>query len=89
MKPFKETKIGKILTNPIIKGAIKSIPLGVGSLAANILDETTTSEPGKADLKTIIPQLLKLAFYGYLAYQFLNGVYDADAVKDAQKIIEF
>ncbi len=88
-KTFKETKIGKLLTNPIIKGAIKSIPLGVGSLAANILDETTTSESGKADLKTIIPQLLKLAFYGWLAYQFLHGTFTAEDVKDAQKIVNF
>ena len=89
MKPFNETKLSKVLSNPLVKGLIKSIPFGVGSLASNVLDETTTSPTGKWDLKTILPQLLKLAFYGYLAYQFLHGTFTEEDIKQAQKIINF
>ena len=39
-KKFKDTKIGKLLTNRFVKMAIKSIPL-VGGPLGNILDDTT------------------------------------------------
>ncbi len=72
-KKFKDRKIGKILTSPIAKGVIKMIPFGVGSLAANILDEVDGSEAGQVDTRTITPQLIKLVIYGVLAYLVVSG----------------
>jgi len=84
-KPFKETKVGKILSGGFVKGVLKSIPFGVGELAGNVLDEVNGSEPGELDKKSIIPQLVKLAFYIGLAYAVLNNkitIDDAEQAKD-------
>lgn len=89
MRDIKNTKIGKIITSPLIKGLIKSIPFGVGSLAGNVLDEVEGSPSGAADWKTITPQLIKLGLYAVLVYLILNGTITADDAKDAQKILNY
>lgn len=89
MKKFKHTKIGKFLTSPFAMGLIKTIPFGVGSLAGNVLDETKTSEAGSPDLKTIIPQVIKLIIYAVLAYFALTGAITFDEVDAAQDVINY
>jgi len=50
--PFHETTLGKILTSPLIKGALSLLPFGVGSIASNILDKNATGS-GTIDPKTM------------------------------------
>lgn len=83
-KKFKETKFGKLLTSPVAKMLIKTLPLGIGSMAGNILDETENSQPGEVNKEDLIPQLIKLAFYIVLVYLAIKGGIswdDAEAAK--------
>jgi hypothetical protein len=80
--------IGKILKSGIAKGIIKSIPFGVGSLAANILDEVNGSKPGQVDKVSILPQLLKLGFYIALAVAVALGKLTVDQADTAKSVVE-
>ena len=71
-KPFNETKFGKIITSPLIKGALGVLPLGIGSTISNILDQNGT-DPGTIDPQSFAQQMMKLAIYGVLAYLALSG----------------
>lgn len=83
-KPFNETRFGKILSSPIIKGAVSLLPFGVGSIASNILDENATGS-GTIDPKTMPVKIMKLVIYAVLVYLFLSNkisVEDAEKAKD-------
>ena len=86
-KPFLKSGIGKLLTHPVVKGLIKTIPFGVGSMAGNVLDETQNSQPGAVDWPTVMPQLIKIVIYGVLAYYALSGAITFEDAENAQDLI--
>ena len=76
-------KIIKFLTKPLIAGVIKSIPFGIGSLAANVLGEVGGA--GNVDKKELMPQLVKIGIYVVLLYLVFSGklnMEDAESYKD-------
>jgi hypothetical protein len=86
-KKFKDTKAFKALNSPVVKGLLKSIPFGVGSIAGNVLDETATSPAGEVDKKNIGPQLIKLVIYAFLIYLLLFHGFDMDQLQDAKELL--
>ena len=85
-KPFRETKIGKLATNPIVSGILKSIP-GVGDVIGNVIDETKTSPAGQANWRTMMPQLIKLVITATLTYLWLSGKISFDDAEQAKNFI--
>jgi len=93
-KKFKETKIGKLLTSRVAKGLLKSLPLGVGQIAGNILDEKkgdgkgeVVSEAGSIDWKdpaTIVSAVATLV----LMYLALTGKLTWEEAEQAKSFIE-
>ena len=82
-KPFKETKIGKILTSPIVKGILTKLPFGVGSLMGEVVNSTSTPE-GAINREQLIHSLVKIGIYVVLIYLVLSGRIswdDADSAK--------
>ena len=76
-------KIIKFLNKPLIAGVIKSIPFGIGSLAANVLGEVGGA--GNVDKKELMPQLVKIGIYVVLLYLVFSGklnMEDAESYKD-------
>ncbi len=96
-KPFKKTKIGKILTNPTVKAGIKLIPFGIGSAAGHILDEklgsvedgriTTVSSAGSFDEDNTLQDVIKLGFYIALAVMVLLGWIEQDKAESAKGLV--
>ncbi len=73
----------KFINKPLIKGVLKSLPFGVGSLAQNVLSET--NGVGNIDQEELPAQLFKIVVYGVLIYLILSGNLsfdDAESVKD-------
>ncbi len=58
-KKFKDRKIFKVLTNPVIKGGIKVIPF-VGSLLGGILDEVKPSEAGTINKGMLTDRVIEM-----------------------------
>jgi len=85
-KPFNETKIGKILTTPLIKGAVSLLPFSLGSIASNILDENATGS-GTLDPKTMPVKLMKLVIYAVLVYLFMSGKISKEDAEQAKEFI--
>ena len=82
-KKFSETKIGMILTSPLVKSLIKAVPFGIGSFAGSVLDDNTTAS-GDIDRVEVYPQLFKIGIYAVLIYFALKGSIsfeDAEAAK--------
>lgn len=88
-KKFNQTKIGKFLTSPLVKGVIKSVPFGVGSLAANVLDEVKGGNDvaGAVNWQTVTPQIIKLAFYIGVAIAFAKGMLTFDEAEQVKDLI--
>ncbi len=86
-KPFKERKFGKLITSPVAKLLIKSLPFGIGSMAGNILDKTENSEPGQVNKEDAIPQIVKLAIYGILIYMAIKGGISWEDAEQAKNLI--
>ena len=86
-KPFNETRIGKILLNPMIKGLIKSIPIA-GEMADNILDETEESSAGSVNKKALAPQLIRLGIYVVLLYLALRGAISWEEAETGKEFIQ-
>ena len=84
---FKDRKIGKFLTSPIVKGALFSIP-GVGPLAKNILNESMDTDPGTVDKKEVITDTIQLIIVGVIVILFLTGKISMEQAEQAQQIIE-
>lgn len=85
---FKE-KLLRFLGHPVVSVAVKTIPLGIGSLLSNILDNVNGSKSGEIDKRTIAPILLKIAIYAALGLAITQGwlsVEDAEVIKDQIQI---
>lgn len=85
MGKFKD-RLKQISQSAIFKGAVKSLPFGIGSFAGSILDETSKSEAGSVSKEELLPQLIKLAFYLVLVYLAIKGTVsfeELEQVKDA------
>jgi len=65
-------KLLQILNKPFIKGIIKSIPV-VGSLGANVLEETANTKPGQLDVKEMGYSLVRLGILVALLYLVFSG----------------
>jgi hypothetical protein len=86
-KKFKDTKLFKAINKPVVRGLLKSIPFGVGSIAGNVLDETATSASGEVDKQNIGPQVVKLVIYGIIIYMFLNQGVDLDQLEQIKDLM--
>ena len=78
-------KIIKFLTKPLIAGVIKSIPFGIGSLAANVLGEVGGA--GNVDKKELMPQLVKIGIYVVLLYLVFSGKLDMSQAENYKDFI--
>ena len=85
-KPFNETKAGRILTNPLVKGALNMIPFGIGSTIGSILDKNGTDE-GQVDPQNLVQNLMKVAVYAVLIYLVFSGRIDMDQAETAKEFI--
>ena len=83
-KPFKRTRVGKILTSGVVKAVITKLPFGIGSIASEMLNSTDTPE-GEMNKEKMVHHLVKLAIYAALIYAVLSGKIsweDAESAKD-------
>ncbi len=93
-KPFKKTKIGKLLTSPTVKAGIKLIPFGIGSAAGHLLDEKlgqkegeVVSKAGSFDEDNTLQDVIKLGFYIALAVMVLLGWIKQDEAESAKGLV--
>ena len=85
-KPFKSTKVGKILTStPFLTFATK-IPFGVGSMLSDVLNKTDR-EPGKISPERLASNLVKIAIYCLLLWMVYNGKISFDDAERAKDFI--
>ena len=87
-KPFKNTKVGKILTSPIAKGIISKLPFGVGSMASEFMSDTTDAKAGNMSREKLVHNLVKLGIYAVLLYLVFSGKIDFDQANDAKDFIQ-
>ena len=80
-----KSKLIKFLTKPLIAGVIKSIPFGIGSLAANVLGEVGGA--GNVDKKELMPQLVKIGIYVVLLYLVFSGKLDMSQAENYKDFI--
>lgn len=85
-KPFKQTKFGKILTSPIIKGVLTKLPFGVGSLVSEVVNSTSTPE-GDINKSQVVHHAIKLAIYAALIYAVLTGKITWDDAEQAKELL--
>ena len=85
-KAFRNTKVGKILTSPVVKSALGLIPFGVGSTVTELLTKTDTPE-GVMSREKAVHNALKLLIYAALAWAFLSGKISLEQASDAKDII--
>ena len=86
MRPFKDTKLGKILTSPIVKGVLTKLPFGVGSLVSEVVNSTSTPE-GAINREQLIHNLIKMAIYAVLLYLAFSGKISFEEAEDAKGFI--
>ena len=80
-------KLKQIGGSAIVRGALRSLPFGIGSMAGGILDETAKSKAGSISKDELIPQLVKLGFYIVLAYLVLKGTITMEDAETAKEIL--
>ncbi len=86
-KPFKETKVGKILTSSIAKNALEMIPFGIGSTISQILTKNDTPE-GSLSREALAKSLVKLGIYAILLYLVFSGKLDMSDAQDYKEFIQ-
>ncbi len=86
-KPFKDSKFGKILTSPLIKGVLTKLPFGVGSLVSEVVNSTTTPE-GNINKEQLIHNVIKIAIYVALIYMVFSGKISWDDASNAKEFIQ-
>ena len=86
-KPFSETKIGKILTSPIVKGILTKLPFGVGSLMGEVVNSTSTPE-GSINREQLIHHLVKLGIYAVLLWLLFSGKISQDEAEFGKDFIQ-
>lgn len=85
MKGKFKTKVLGFLGNPLVAGAVKMIPGGIGSLAANWLDNLNGTKAGEIDRRTIAPIVIKILIYAALGVAAAKGwltLEDVEVIKD-------
>lgn len=85
-KPFRHSKIGKLLTSPIVKGLLTKIPFDIGSTIGDLLNKNETEE-GAMTKEKLMHHVIKIVMYGVLAYFFLKGDITLDEAEDAKDLI--
>ena len=86
-KPFHEKKIGKVLTNPIVRKGLGLIPFGIGSTITSIIDKNGT-EPGQVDPKKLPVEIMKMIIYAVLIYLALKGSLTWADAEQAKQFIQ-
>ena len=86
-KPFKRTKVGKVLTSPLFKNLVTLIPFGIGSAAEKVLTKTER-EVGTMSREEAVRAALKIIIYLGLALAFLKGCITGEEVDAAKDILE-
>ena len=85
-KPFKDSKFGKILTSPIVKGVLTKLPFGVGSLVSEVVNSTSTPE-GNINKEQLIHNAIKIVIYIVLIYMVFSGKIDFEQAEQAKEFI--
>jgi len=85
-KPFKTTRVGKILTSPIVKGLLTKIPLGLGSMASDFLNRNETME-GEMTKEKLVHNLVKITIYAVLVYLVFSGKLTWEDAEGAKSFI--
>ncbi len=75
----------KFLNKPLIGGILKSLPLGIGSIAQNVL--SPVNGVGSLDKKELPAQLFKIALYGVLLYMLLSGKMDLSTAEEYKDLL--
>ncbi len=86
-KPFKDTKIGKILTSGVAKTALDMIPFGIGSTISQVLNKTDTPE-GSISREQLVKSLVKLGIYAVLLYLVFSGKISQDDAEFGKDFIQ-
>ena len=86
-KPFKDSKVGKILTSPIVKGVLTKLPFGVGSLVSEVVNSTTTPE-GNINREQLIHSLIKMGIYAILLYMVFSDKLDLSTAEDYKEFLQ-
>lgn len=73
MKGKLKSKVLVLLGKPIVSGLVKSIPFGIGSLAANLLDNLNGTKAGQIDKRTISPIIIKIVIYAAIGLAISKG----------------
>ena len=85
-KPFKDSRVGKILTSPIVKGVLTKLPFGVGSLMSEVVNSTSTPE-GAINKEQLIHNVIKMAIYAVLLYLVFSGKMSLEDAEGAKGFI--
>jgi hypothetical protein len=85
-KPFSDTKIGKVLTSPIVKASIKLLPFNIGSAAAEMMEKTDTPV-GSMNREKAVHHALKLIIYAVILYLVFSGKIGWDDAEQAKDLI--
>ena len=86
-KPFKRTKVGKILTSTVSKSILSKIPFGIGSIASEVFNATDTPE-GEMNREKLVHHLVKLGIYAVLLYLVFSGKIDFDQAEQAKEFLQ-
>ena len=86
-KPFKETKVGKILTSGVARTALDMIPFGIGSTISQVLNKNDTPE-GSISREALVKSLVKLGIYAVLLYLVFSGKLDMSDAQDYKEFIQ-
>ena len=86
-KPFKQTRVGKILTSPIVKGVLTKLPFGIGSLVGEVVNSTASPE-GSINREQLIHNVIKIAIYVVLLYLLFSGKIDMEQAEFGKDFVE-
>ncbi len=76
----------KLISNPIVKGVLKSIPL-VGDVVDNITIETQDSPAGSLNSVDLVSRMIRLAVLVVLMYLVLSGKIGMEDAEEAKQFI--
>jgi hypothetical protein len=86
-KPFLQTKVGKLLTSPLVKTGLEMVPLGIGSAVSSLLNKNETPE-GVISREALVKSLVKIAIYAILVYMVFSNKIDWQQASDAKDFIQ-
>ena len=77
----------KLLNRPLIKAALKSIPI-VGDIVQNMDDESFESPKGTFSPVAMVPSILRILFLIALAFFVLRGDVSIEDAEDVKELLD-